>query len=75
MLSKSNRSIHRPVSLRVETISPLPEVRTLPTETELTVNLRLNQTVGKELAMYLLKQILVAEPVDEIFITLTGTSK
>lgn len=73
--SKSTRSIHRPVSLRVETISPLPEIRTLPAETELTINLRLDQKMGKELAMYLLRQILIDEPIDEIFVTLTGTSK
>lgn len=69
------RAIHRPVSITVETISRLPDVRELPSETELTVNLRLSQKKARELALFLLKEILVDEPLDLVAVTVTGASR
>lgn len=69
-----NRAYHRPISIKVESVSRLPEVRDLPSETQMTVNLKLNQKMAKELAMYLLKEILVDEPIDFIALTVTGPS-
>ena len=68
------RTYYRPISIRVETISRLPDVRNLPSETEITVNLKLSQAKARELAMYLLKEILVDEPLDLIALTITGVS-
>jgi len=68
------RSVHRPISIRVETISPLPDVRVLPVDTEMTVNLKLDQKKAKELAMFLLKEILVDTPLELIAVTITGVN-
>lgn len=70
----NSRAYHRPISIRVEAITPLPQVRDLPSETEMTVNLKLNQHMARELALYLLKEILVDEPIDFIALTIIGTS-
>ena len=71
----NQRSIHRPISVNVESISRLPNVRELPTESELTVNLRLNQKMARELALFLLKEILIDEPLEIVAVSVTGTSR
>jgi len=71
----ATRSFHRPISIKVETISRLPDVRELPADTELTINLKFDQKRARELAMYLLKEILVDEPVELVAVTITGTAR
>jgi len=73
-MSNERRATHRPISIRVETITRLPDVRDLPVDTQMTINLKLDQKRAKELSMFLLKEILIDEPVDFIAVTITGTS-
>lgn len=48
-MTHKQRSVHRPITITVETVSLLPSVRELPTETQMTANLKFEQRTRKEL--------------------------
>ena len=69
-----NRAIHKPISIRVESIGPIPTVRELPQETEMTVNLRMSRTIWLAMVTEGNKQIAMGEFVDTVSFVITGTS-
>ena len=70
----AERAYHRPISIRVEKIGRLPDVKTLPSETEMTVNLKLDKKRRREMILFLLKDELVDEPPEWTFAEIVGPS-
>ena len=58
---KPQRAIHRTITLTIETIQPLPTVRTLPPETLVPLNLKGNGESGEKLIAEIKKQMKMNE--------------
>jgi hypothetical protein len=70
----SGRAYHRPISIRVEKIQRMPDIKQLPSETQMTVNLKFDHDGAKQMVLYLLNELLVKEPLDYVFVEITGPS-
>lgn len=68
---KPDRTYHRPISMVVENVRPMPEERELPHQTQLTFNLKGNRVSGlliiKEITLQILKS-------DFFAVEITGSS-
>lgn len=64
------RSYHRPISIFVETVDKLPYEKTLPTETQLTINLKFTRTSA--MAMILFLQNELERNTEHVALTITG---
>jgi len=74
MPSKTDRTYHRPVSIQVEGIQRMPDERELPASTQMTINLKFNHDSAVRMVLYLLKELLVKNPLDFFFVEVTGPS-
>ena len=72
--SKPQRSVHRPITINVESITELPAVRELPHDTEITVNLKMSKQMAIDMISELSRQITMGEFVDFVAVTVTGIS-
>jgi len=70
----SDRAYHRPISVRVEKIGRLPDVKTLPYETEMTINLKYDRKSRREMILFLMKDEFLEEPPEYTFVEITGPS-
>lgn len=52
-----NRSVHRPISITVESIEHMPVERVLPSQTDLTVNLKMNREMAAKFIQFLQKDL------------------
>lgn len=68
------RAYHRPIKIKVESIIRMPDVRDLPQETQMTVNLQFNRKSRREMILFLIKEELADEPLEFTFVTITGPS-
>lgn len=71
--AKKERAVHRPISVIVETIDKLPYERTLPTETQLTINLKFTRAMAQDMILFL-EQGLKTSDVEYVALTITGLS-
>jgi len=72
--NKQNRAVHRPITINIENVEDLPVIRSLPQETLITVNLKMNRVVALMLVEHIQKQLNAPEEIDLIASTITGTS-
>lgn len=70
---KSDRTFHRPISIRVEGIRDVPTERALPRETHLTINHIFTRDKAREMVDFLEKQ-LALEHLTFITVEITGPS-
>jgi len=59
--NKQTRAYHRPISMTIEGVRRMPEVRELPQETQLTFNLKGTRKAGLLLVIEIVTQIIEAE--------------
>ncbi len=67
----NERAYHRPISITIETIEPMALIRSLPQETQMTVNLKGDKVLGDALISEIKRQIEIA---GHFAITITGRS-
>jgi len=72
---KSNRAVHRPISITVESIKDLPDVRELPQDTEITINFKMDQRRAKMMLAKIKRKLKEAGEIDFIAFTVTGISR
>lgn len=70
-MAKQQRNYHRPISVTIESVTPVPEVRALPQETQITLNLKGNRKTAEMLIAEIQRQI---EKVDFFAVTIEGPS-
>ncbi len=70
-MTKKQRNYHRPISITIETVTPVPEVRALPLETQMTLNLKGDRKTAELLIAEIQKQI---ARVDFFAVTIEGPS-
>jgi hypothetical protein len=70
----TNRAFHRPITIHVETVEDLPEIKIIPRETLITVNLKMKRDVAKRLVEHIQKQLDAPIDVDFVASTITGVS-
>ena len=70
-MAKKQRNYHRPISVTIESVTPIPEVRTLPLETQITLNLKGNRKTAELLISEIQRQIAT---VDFFAVTIEGPS-
>jgi len=70
-VAKKQRNYHRPISVTIESVTPIPEVRTLPLETQITLNLKGNRKTAELLISEIQRQIAT---VDFFAVTIEGPS-
>ena len=70
------RTLDRPITIYVEKVEDLPQVRILPQVTQVTINLKMNRAVAKELVAHIQKQLDAPEQeIDFVASTLTGSRR
>jgi len=72
---ESGRVYHRPISVWVEEIQRMPDEKQLPSETHMTINLKFTHTAAIKMALHLLNELLVDEPLDYVLVEVTGPSR
>jgi hypothetical protein len=65
------RAYHRPISVTVETVEPMPIIRQLPQDTQMTINFKGDEKMGQALIAEINKQIANG---GHFAITITGRS-
>lgn len=71
-----NQFIHRPISLKVDSIGEMETARVLPAaQTRVTVNAKMDRATAKALALHLLEKLMTDQPVDLITFHMNGTLK
>ena len=68
---KPQRNFHRPISMTIETVSPIPEYRVVPHETQIVLNLKGNRKTAELLIAEIQRQI---ANVDFFAVTIEGPS-
>ena len=70
-MTNEKRNFHRPISITIERVEPMPLVRTLPRETQLVLNLKGNRKNAELLIAEIQKQIKIT---DFFAVTIEGVS-
>ena len=72
----NKRNYHRPISVRVEEIRRMPDVKELPAETQMTINLKFSKGAAKEMVLYLINELLMdSDEFENIYpVEITGPS-
>lgn len=74
MKKKQRRAVHRPLSINVEDVNDLPEVRELPQDTQITINIKTNRKMALKLIETVQRQLDKPGELDFVAFTITGTS-
>jgi len=70
-VTDKNRNYHRPISITIERVEPMPLIRKLPLETQMVLNLKGNRKNAELLIAEIQKQI----KIDDFFaVTIEGVS-
>jgi hypothetical protein len=69
-----NRAFHRPITIHVENVEDLPEIKVIPRETLITVNLKMKKDIAKKLVAHIQRQLDSPVDVDFVASTITGVS-
>jgi hypothetical protein len=67
-----NRAIHTPITINVESVEDLPQIRTLPQDTLVPVNLKMSRKIAREIITKLEKQLEAPEEIDFAALSLIG---
>jgi hypothetical protein len=70
----TQRAIHRPITIHVEVVEDLPTVKTLPQDTQMTINLKMNRATALGLIAKIQSQLDIPGEVDFVAFTITGRS-
>ena len=70
-MAKKQRNYHRPISVTIESVTPVPEIRTLAHETQMVINLKGNRKTAELLIAEIQRQIAT---VDFFAVTVEGPS-
>jgi len=70
--NKPQRAIHHPITINIEDVEDLATVRTLPPDTLMTVNLKMDRAMARKIMANFQKQLDGPGEIDFIAVTLTG---
>ena len=74
-MTNQPRAIHRPITIHVESVEDLPEIRVVPADTLITINLKMKRAVAVQLVEHIQKQLDKPVDIDFVASTLTGVSR
>jgi hypothetical protein len=67
-------STHRPITIRVKSVAPLPIVKTLPQDTMVPVNLKMDREMAEEFIKQIRIQLDAPGEIALVSLSLTGIS-
>lgn len=68
------RAVHRPITIWAESVSKLPDVRELPQDTVVPINIKMNRELANQVVKEIQEQLAVFTGIDFVAITITGKS-